>query len=166
MGALDGKVALVTGGSRGIGLAVAQRFAAEGAQVFITGRNKDTLDTAAATIGDAATAVTADVSSLGDLDRLYSVIGDQAGRLDVLVANAAVGESALLAQVTPEQFDAHLQHRYARRVLHGAEGAPAARRGRLGDHDELRPVAQGPAREQRLHRGQSLAPVLRAGTDL
>jgi NAD(P)-dependent dehydrogenase (short-subunit alcohol dehydrogenase family) len=106
MAAPDGKVALVTGGSRGIGLAVAQRFAAEGAGVFITGRNKDTLDTAAATIGDAATAVTADASSLGDLDRLYSVVGDQAGRLDVLVANAAVGQSALLTEVTPEQFDA------------------------------------------------------------
>ncbi|MEU3984524.1 SDR family oxidoreductase [Streptomyces sp. NPDC026672] len=106
MGALEGKVALITGGSRGIGLAVARRFAAEGADVFITGRNKDTLDAAAATIGDKATPVTGDMSDLNDLDRLYARIRDQTGRLDVLVANAAVGESAPLADVTPEQFDA------------------------------------------------------------
>jgi NAD(P)-dependent dehydrogenase (short-subunit alcohol dehydrogenase family) len=106
MGALDGKVAVVTGGSLGIGLATAARFAAEGAHVFITGRRKDHLDDALAAIGHGVTAVRADAASLDDLDRLYACIASEAGRLDIVVANAAVRWMAPFDEVTVEDFDA------------------------------------------------------------
>lgn len=102
---LEGKVALVTGGNSGIGLATAQRFAAEGAYVFITGRRKPELDTAVATIGKNAFGVQSDVSKLTDLDALFSVIKEQKGRLDILFANAGGGEFAPLGSITEEHFD-------------------------------------------------------------
>jgi NAD(P)-dependent dehydrogenase (short-subunit alcohol dehydrogenase family) len=97
-GKLEGKVALVTGGSSGLGLATAGRFAAEGARVFVTGRRKEEVDKAAA-------GVQGDISKMDDLDRLYDVIRQQAGRLDVLFANAGGGAFAPLGQVTEEHFD-------------------------------------------------------------
>ena len=102
---LEGKVALVTGGSSGLGLATAQRFAAEGARVFITGRRQEELDKAVALVGGEAVGVRGDVSRLGDLDRLYEVVGQKAGRLDVLFANAGGGEFMALGQVTEAHFD-------------------------------------------------------------
>jgi NAD(P)-dependent dehydrogenase (short-subunit alcohol dehydrogenase family) len=102
---LDGKVALVTGGNSGIGLATAERFVAEGATVFITGRRKEQLAEAAARIGRNAHAVQGDVSNLSDLDRLYDTIRQKAGRLDVLFANAGGGEFAPLGQITEAHFD-------------------------------------------------------------
>src|SRR4051794_24647678 len=102
---LEGKVAVVTGGNSGIGLATAQRFAAEGAKVFITGRRKEELDAAAKQIGHGAVGVQGDVSKLSDLDRLYDVIKRDAGRLDVLFVNAGVGEFAPLGQITEAHFD-------------------------------------------------------------
>ena len=102
---LEGKVALVTGGNSGIGLATAARFADEGAKVFITGRRKEELDKAVAEIGHGAVGVQGDVSNLADLDRLYAVIKQQAGRLDVLFANAGGGEFAPLGQITEAHFD-------------------------------------------------------------
>jgi len=102
---LAGKVAVVTGGSSGIGLATAKRFAAEGAHVFITGRRKKELDAAAAEIGRSATAVVGDVANLADLDRLYETVRKQKGRLDVLFANAGGGEFVPLGEVTEEHFD-------------------------------------------------------------
>ena len=102
---LDGKVALVTGGSTGIGLATAVRFAKEGATVFITGRRKEELDAAVKEIGPKAAAVQGDVSKLADLDRLYDVIKQKAGRLDVLFANAGGGEFAPLGQITEAHYD-------------------------------------------------------------
>lgn len=102
---LEGKVALVTGGSSGIGLATARRFAAEGATVYITGRRQAELDAAAAEIGPQAVAVRGDVSKLDDLDRLYAVIQERSGRLDVLFANAGSGEFGTLGSITPEHFD-------------------------------------------------------------
>jgi NAD(P)-dependent dehydrogenase (short-subunit alcohol dehydrogenase family) len=102
---LAGKVALVTGGSSGLGLATAQRFAAEGAQVFITGRRKPELDKAVVQIGHGAVGVQGDISRLPDLDRLYEVIKNQAGRLDVLFANAGGGEFAPLGQITEAHVD-------------------------------------------------------------
>lgn len=104
-GKLSGKTALVTGGTSGIGLATAERFAAEGARVFITGRRQPELDAAVALIGHGATGVRGDVSSLEDLDRLFAVIGEQAGRLDVLFANAGGGAFVPLAEITEEHFD-------------------------------------------------------------
>jgi NAD(P)-dependent dehydrogenase (short-subunit alcohol dehydrogenase family) len=82
---LGGKIALVTGGSSGIGLATAQRFVAEGAQVFITGRSQNDLDRAFKEIGESASGVQGDISNLADLDRLYDTIKQKAGRLDILV---------------------------------------------------------------------------------
>src|SRR5215207_6361540 len=93
MGKLEGKVALVTGGNSGIGLATAERFAAEGAQVFITGRRQAELDAAVGRLGGDAVGVQGDVSKLDDLDRLYDVIKRQAARPDVLFANAGGGSS-------------------------------------------------------------------------
>jgi NAD(P)-dependent dehydrogenase (short-subunit alcohol dehydrogenase family) len=102
---LAGKVALVTGGSSGIGLATAKRFASEGAKVIITGRRKDAVEAAAKEIGHGATAIQADAGKLADLDRLYAEIKQQHGHLDILFANAGVGELAPLEQVTEEHFD-------------------------------------------------------------
>ena len=88
MPALQGKVAIITGGSSGIGLAIAKRFVSEGAYVFITSRRQSELDKAVAEIGKDVTAVQGDVSRLEDLDRLYSAVSSQGRRVDVVVANA------------------------------------------------------------------------------
>lgn len=104
MGQLEGKHALVTGGTSGIGLAAAQRFAAEGAHVFVTGRRQDALDRAVGAIGHGATGVRGDVARLDDLDRLFAVIEEHGGGLDVLMANAGGGEFAPLGDITPQHF--------------------------------------------------------------
>jgi len=105
MGKLDGKVAVVTGGNSGIGLATAKRFAAEGARVVVTGRRREQLDAAVAEIGHGAIGVQGDVSKLADLDRLYDVVKKEHGRVDVLFANAGGGTFAPLGAITEEQFD-------------------------------------------------------------
>ncbi|AEV74391.1 dehydrogenase of unknown specificity, short-chain alcohol dehydrogenase like protein [Mycolicibacterium rhodesiae NBB3] len=104
MGRLTEKTALVTGGSSGIGLATAQRFAAEGAHVFITGRKQSALDDAVATIGAAATGIRSDVSNLDDLDKVAGAIAQHGRGLDVVFANAGGGELGALPDITPEQF--------------------------------------------------------------
>jgi NAD(P)-dependent dehydrogenase (short-subunit alcohol dehydrogenase family) len=95
---LEGKVAVVTGGNSGIGLATAQRFVAEGAYVFITGRRQAELDAAVKLIGNKVTGVQGDVSNLADLDKLYAAVKQQKGRLDIVFANAGGGAFAPLAQ--------------------------------------------------------------------
>jgi NAD(P)-dependent dehydrogenase (short-subunit alcohol dehydrogenase family) len=102
---LADKIALITGGSSGLGLATAKRFVAEGAQVFIMGRRQPELDAAAKEIGGKVTAVRGDVSNLVDLDRVFAAIKEQTGRLDILFANAGGGAFAPLGQVTEAQFD-------------------------------------------------------------
>ena len=104
-GKLSGKIALITGGSSGLGLATAKRFVAEGAHVFITGRRQPELDNAVKEIGGSVTAVRGDVSNLADLDQLFATIKEQKGRLDILFANAGGGAFAPLGQVTEAQFD-------------------------------------------------------------
>ncbi|WP_369222843.1 SDR family oxidoreductase [Streptomyces sp. R39] len=104
MGLLEGKTALVTGGSTGIGLASAVRLAAEGAHVFITGRRQTELDAAVEAIGS-ATAVIGDIADLADLDRLYEAVRDRGRGLDVLFANASVAAFVPLEQITEEHFD-------------------------------------------------------------
>ncbi|MFF1922375.1 SDR family NAD(P)-dependent oxidoreductase [Streptomyces sp. NPDC058221] len=102
---LMGKVAVVTGGSSGIGFATARAFRDEGATVFITGRRKDALDAAAAELGPAVTGVVCDVSVPSDLDAFYGTVRDRAGRIDVLVANAGIGTAAPFGEVTEELID-------------------------------------------------------------
>jgi NAD(P)-dependent dehydrogenase (short-subunit alcohol dehydrogenase family) len=102
---LEGKIAVVTGGSTGIGLGIAKRFVAEGASVVITGRRQAELDAAVAEIGPKASAVRADVSVLAELDALYEEVGKRHGRIDVLVANAGGGSLAKLGEITEEHFD-------------------------------------------------------------
>jgi NAD(P)-dependent dehydrogenase (short-subunit alcohol dehydrogenase family) len=101
---LKGKTALVTGGTTGIGLAAAQRMAIEGAHVFLTGRSQSSVDSAAASIGAAATGVRSDITDRGDLDELAAAIVDHGHGLDVLFANAGGGEFAALADVTYQHF--------------------------------------------------------------
>jgi NAD(P)-dependent dehydrogenase (short-subunit alcohol dehydrogenase family) len=102
---LTGKVAVITGGNSGIGLATAKRFVDEGAYVFITGRRKSELDRAVDEIGRNVTGVQNDVANLEDLDRLYSAVKQQKGKLDIVFANAGTGEFAPLGQITEEHFD-------------------------------------------------------------
>ena len=105
MGRLEGKIAVITGGSSGIGLATGERFVAEGATVYITGRRQAELDAAIDIIGDHARGVRGDISKLEDLDRLYSQIAAESGRLDIVFANAGIGALAPLDAVSEEQFD-------------------------------------------------------------
>jgi NAD(P)-dependent dehydrogenase (short-subunit alcohol dehydrogenase family) len=104
-GKLANKVALVTGGSAGIGLGIAKRFAEEGARIFITGRRPAELDKAVTSIGGNAAAVQGDVSDIADLDRIFAHIQDQAGRIDVLAANAGFYEFGTIGEITEEHFD-------------------------------------------------------------
>ncbi|OON64038.1 oxidoreductase [Massilia sp. KIM] len=105
MSKLNGKIALVTGGSTGIGLATAQLFAKEGARVFITGRRRAELDAAVAAIGPNATAIQADSTRQEDLERVVATIRDAAGRLDVLFTNAGGGDMQPLGQITARHVD-------------------------------------------------------------
>jgi len=102
---LTGKIALVTGGSSGIGLASAQALAEQGAKVYITGRRQEELDAAVAQIGAAATGIRADAAVQSDLDAVFSVIGRESGKLDVLFANAGGGDMLPLGDITEEHFD-------------------------------------------------------------
>jgi NAD(P)-dependent dehydrogenase (short-subunit alcohol dehydrogenase family) len=105
MGKLEGKIALVTGGNGGIGLATAKRFVSEGAYVFITGRRNDELAAAVKEIGKNVTGVQGDVSKLADLDRLFAQIKREKGKLDIVFANAGVAKYARLGAITEELFD-------------------------------------------------------------
>jgi NAD(P)-dependent dehydrogenase (short-subunit alcohol dehydrogenase family) len=104
-GKLEGKVALVTGGNSGIGLATAKRFVAEGAYVFITGRRPAELEAAEQEIGSNVTSIQGDVAKLADLDRLFAQIKREKGRLDIVFANAGVAELAPVGEITEEQFN-------------------------------------------------------------
>src|SRR5580700_9373347 len=101
----EGKIAVVTGGNSGIGLATAQRLVGEGAYVFITGRRQNELDAAVKLIGKNVTAVQGDVSNLADLDRLYVAVKQQKGHIGILFANAGTGEFGALGAITEEHFD-------------------------------------------------------------
>src|SRR5437870_10091826 len=105
MGKLEGKVALITGGNSGIGLATAKAFVGEGAYVFITGRRAKELDAAVKEIGKNVTGVPGDVSKLGDLDRLFAQIRQEKGRLDIVFANAGVAKFAPFGTITEEFYD-------------------------------------------------------------
>jgi len=104
-GKLKGKVALVTGGNSGIGLATAKRFVSEGAYVFITGRRQKELDAAVKEIGKNATAIQGDVSNVADLDRLFAQIKKEKGKIDIVFANAGVAKYAPFGKITEEHYD-------------------------------------------------------------
>ena len=103
------KVAGITGGNSGIGLATAQRFVVEGAYVFITGRRQGELDAAVKQIGKSVTAVRGDVSNLADVERLYATVKQQKGHINILFANAGTGGFAPLGAITEEHFDKNIQ---------------------------------------------------------
>ena len=105
MGKLEGKIALVTGGNSGIGLATAKRFVSEGAYVFMTGRRTEELAASVKEIGKNVTGVQGDVSKLADLDRLFAQIKREKGKLDIVFANAGVAKYARLGSITEELFD-------------------------------------------------------------
>ena len=108
MALLEGKTAVITGGSTGIGFATAKRFIDEGAHVFITGRRQAELETAVKELGDDATGVQGDVSNPEDVDRLYAAVADSGRRIDVVFANAAILEAARIGEITEEQLDYQL----------------------------------------------------------
>lgn len=105
MGKLDGKIAVITGATSGIGLASATRFAQEGAQVFMTGRRQAELDKAVTEVGHDARGIQGDIANMADLDRLYDTVRQETGRIDVLFANAGGGEFAALSQITEDHYD-------------------------------------------------------------
>jgi NAD(P)-dependent dehydrogenase (short-subunit alcohol dehydrogenase family) len=102
---LAGKIAVITGGNSGIGLATAKHFVNEGAYVFITGRRQAELNAAVAEIGRNVTGIQGDISNLADIDRLYATVKQQKGKLDIVFANAGTGEFAALGQITEQHFD-------------------------------------------------------------
>ena len=106
MGKLEGKVAVVTGGSSGMALASAKRFVEEGAYVFITGRRQEQLDEAVKLIGRNVTGVRGDAANLDDLDRLFDTVKREKGKIDVLFASAGKGEALPLGEITEQHFDA------------------------------------------------------------
>lgn len=105
MSRLNGKIAVVTGGNSGIGLATAIRFAAEGAQVVIVGRRQEELDKALQLIGPDAVAIRGDISNLEDLERIFAQVKATKGRVDVLFANAGLGDFQPIGSITEESFD-------------------------------------------------------------
>jgi NAD(P)-dependent dehydrogenase (short-subunit alcohol dehydrogenase family) len=106
MGKLEGKVAVITGGSSGMALASAKRFVEEGAYVFITGRRQEALDEAVKLIGRNVTGVRGDMANLEDLDRLFDTVKREKGKIDILYASAGTGESVPLGEITEQHFDA------------------------------------------------------------
>src|SRR6202046_2161962 len=97
---LEGKTAVITGGTSGIGLATAKRFVSEGAYVFISGRRQDEVDKAVAILGSGATGVQGDISNLDDLDRLFATVHAEKGHVDILFANAGIGTSGPLGAIS------------------------------------------------------------------
>src|SRR5260370_11313729 len=105
MGKLNGKVALITGGNSGIGLATAKRFVQEGAYVFVTGRTQSKLDAAVKEVGSNVTGVQGDVANMRDLDRLFEQIKREKGKLDIVFANAAIAKDAAFGTIDEEHVD-------------------------------------------------------------
>lgn len=108
MGKLDGKIAVITGGNSGIGLATAKEFVNEGAKVVITGRNQATIDDALQSLGDNVIGLKSDVSSLSDLDNLYDIVKKKYGHIDILFANAGIAFGNMLGETDEKSVDSHL----------------------------------------------------------
>ena len=122
---LEGKTAVITGGTEGIGLATAKLFVEEGAYVFITGRRQKELDDAVKTIGSNVSGIQGDVAKLADLDRLYETVSNAKGRIDIVFANAGAGEFVPFGAITEEHFDKLFNHQCEGNAVHGAKGLTA-----------------------------------------
>ena len=165
MAKLDGKVALVTGGTSGIGLAAAKALAAEGAHTYITGRRERELAAAVEEIGRNASGVRGDVSNVGDLERLYAQIRDEKGRLDILFANAGIAKYAALENITEELYDSIFNVNVKGGAVYGTEGTSADAR-RCIDHSQcVSGRQQRPVLEQCLQRHEGGHPLVRANMD-
>ena len=105
---LEGKIAVITGATSGIGLATAKRFVSEGAYVFITGLYQKDVDTAVSDIGKNVSGIQGDVSNLADIDKMYDVVKDQKGHIDILFANAGIIQFAPLGEISEKHFDKYL----------------------------------------------------------
>jgi NAD(P)-dependent dehydrogenase (short-subunit alcohol dehydrogenase family) len=165
MGRLQGKVAVVTGANSGIGFASAKRFVAEGAQVFMTGRRQLELDTAVQEAGGGARGVRGDVSSLADLDRLYEVVRQEAGTIDVLFANAGGGEFLALGEITEEHYERTFATNVKGTLFTVQKALPLLRDGRFDNPDRVHQRHEGSTGFQRLRREQGGDPQLRAKLD-
>lgn len=159
---LEGKIAVITGGSSGIGLASAKRFVEEGAHVFITGRRQSELEKAVADIGGSVTAVQGDIAKLDDLDRLYEIVKAEKGKIDVLVANAGFVEAVTSAQATPEHFDKTFGINARGQLFHSAESFSATQRRRVGRACIILHSAQGDPALCNVCRYQGCHAVVRA----
>ena len=126
MSRLKNKVAVITGGTSGMGLATAKRFVEEGAFVYITGRRQTELDKAVSLIGRSVAAVQGDVSNLADLDRLYAKVAREKGKIDILFAGAGIVDPQLLAETTEESFDKVFAINTRGPGLHSQEGPTAS----------------------------------------
>jgi NAD(P)-dependent dehydrogenase (short-subunit alcohol dehydrogenase family) len=126
LGKLKRKVAVITGGTTGIGLAAAKLFVREGAYVFITGRRQKELDEAVKAIGSNVTGVQGDVAKLADLDRLYETVKAE-GRIDIVFANAGLAEFSPLVNITEEHFDKLFNINVKRSIIHGAKSLTATK---------------------------------------
>ncbi len=142
MGKLEGKVAVITGGSSGMALASAKRFVEEGAYVFITGRRQEALDEAIRLIGRNVTGVRGDAANLDDLDRLFVTVKREKGRIDVLYASAGMGEAAPTGRDYRAALRCGLQPECARHAVYGSEGVAAVQRWRIDLHDRVRCFAE------------------------
>ena len=162
---LQGKVAVITGGTTGIGLATAQLFVKEGAYVFITGRRQKELDAAVKAIGSNVTGVQGDIAKLADLDRLYEAVKAK-GKLDIVFANAGVAEFVPLDKITEEHFDKLFDINVKGTLVHRAESLAAAEGWWLDHPHRLRRRGQRHSGLRCLRRDQGRAAFLRADLDL
>jgi NAD(P)-dependent dehydrogenase (short-subunit alcohol dehydrogenase family) len=137
MKTLEGKVAVITGGSSGIGLATARLFQEVGARVAISGRNQKALDAAVKELGAGIVAVRSDVSKLSDLDTLFDVVTKRLGRIDVLFANAGIAKFASVSDVSEDSYDETFDINVKRGVLHCPEGNPLPERQCLGHSEHV-----------------------------
>ncbi len=158
----SGKIALVTGGSSGLGLATAQRLVQEGASVVITGRRQAELDAAVKLIGGDVTAIRSDIAKQDDLDRVFDTIRSQHGRLDILFANAGGGEFAPLGQITEAQFDKYFGINVKGTLFTVQKALPLMPAGSAHRDQRLDGVDQGRARVRRLRGDQGCLAFVRA----
>ena len=143
MGKLEGKVAVITGGSSGMALASAKRFVEEGAYVFITGRRQEQLDEAVKLIGRNVTGVRGDAANLDDLDRLFDTVKREKGKIDVLFASAGKGEAATTGRDYRAALRCGLRPECARNAVYGSEGVAAVQRWRIDHHDRISCFGEG-----------------------